>query len=60
MHQSISARRRLAIVLNNLSSTVEYRTIANLFGVSISFVCSFIKEVSSHCSKDENKVHYYS
>ena len=51
MHQSISARRRLAIVLNNLSSTVEYRTIANLFGVSISFVCSCTKEVSSHCSK---------
>jgi len=40
MRQAISARRRLAIVLYYLSSTAEYRTIANLFGVSISFVCS--------------------
>ena len=47
MRQAISARRRLAIVLYYLSSTAEYRTIANLFGVSISFVCSCIKEVST-------------
>ncbi|XP_068741748.1 putative nuclease HARBI1 [Montipora capricornis] len=47
MRQAISARRRLAIVLYHLSSTAEYRTIANLFGVSISFVCSCIKEVST-------------
>ena len=46
MRQAISARRRLAIVLYYLSSTAEHRTIANLFGVSISFVCSGIKEVS--------------
>ena len=46
MRQAISARRRLAIVLYYLSSTAEYRTIANLFGVSTSFVCSCIKEVS--------------
>lgn len=47
MRIAISARRRLAIVLYYLSSTAEYRTIANLFGVSISFVCSCIKEVSA-------------
>ena len=47
MRQAISARRRLAIVLYFLSSTAEYRTIANLFGVSISFVCSCIQEVST-------------
>ena len=47
VHEAISARRRLAIVLYYLSSTAEYCTIANLFGVSISFVCSCIKEVST-------------
>ena len=47
MPQAISARRGLAIVLYYLSSTAEYLTIANLFGVSISFVCSCIKEVST-------------
>ena len=46
MRQAISARRRLAIVLYYLSSAVEYRTIANRFGVSISFVSSSIKLVS--------------
>lgn len=47
MRQAISARRRLAIVLNYLSSTAEYRAITNIFGVSISFVCSCIREVST-------------
>ena len=47
MRQAISARRRLAIVLYYLSSTAEYHTIANLFGVSISFVCSCINEEST-------------
>ena len=40
MHQAISAKRRLAIVL-------YYCTIANLFCVSISFECSCIQEVST-------------
>lgn len=40
MHQAISAKRQLAIVL-------YYCTIANLFCVSISFVCSCIQEVST-------------
>jgi len=40
MRQAISAKRRLPIVLYYLSSRAEYHTIANLFAVSISFVCS--------------------
>ena len=45
MRKAISARRRLAITLYYLASTSEYRTIANLFGVSVSFVCNCVKEV---------------
>ena len=45
MRRAVSASRRLAIFLY-LSSTAEYRTIANLFGVSVAFVCSCIKEVA--------------
>ena len=40
MRQAISARCRLTIVLYYLSSTAEYRTIANIFAVSLSSVCS--------------------
>ena len=40
MRSAISAKRRLAITLYFLASTAEYRTIANLFGVSRSFVCA--------------------
>ena len=40
MRQAISARSRLTIVLYYLSSTAENRTIANLFAVSLSSVCS--------------------
>ena len=47
MRQAITVRCRLAIMLYYLSSTAEYRTIENLFGVSISFVRSCIKEVST-------------
>lgn len=45
MRKSIPARRRLALTLYYLASTAEYRTIGNLFGVSVSFVCICIKEV---------------
>ena len=38
MRSAITAKRRLAITLYFLASTAEYRTIANLFGVSKSFV----------------------
>ena len=47
MRRVVTARRRLAILPYYLSSTAEYRTIANLFGVSKSFVCNCVKEVSS-------------
>ena len=46
MRDPVTAKRRLAITLYYLSSTAEYRTVANLFGVSQSFVCQCIKEVS--------------
>ena len=42
---AISAKRRLAITLYFLASTAEYRTIANLFGVSRSFVCLCVRDV---------------
>jgi hypothetical protein len=45
MRSSISIRRRLALTLYFLASTAEYRTIANLFGVSRSFVCVCVKDV---------------
>ena len=46
MCKAISSRKRVAIALYYLGSTAEYRTIANLFGVSSSFVCLCIKDVS--------------
>lgn len=45
MREAVSAKRRLALTLYYLASTAEYRTIANLFGVSRSFTCHCIKEV---------------
>ena len=45
MRSSIPIQRRLAITLYFLASTAEYRTIANLFGVSQSFVCTCVKDV---------------
>ena len=38
-----STKIRLAITLYFLASTAEYRTIANLFGVSPAFVCICVK-----------------
>ena len=46
MRKAIPSRKRVAIALYYLGSTAEYRTIANLFGISPSFVCLCIKEVS--------------
>ena len=46
MRSAISAKRRLAITLYFLASTAEYRTIANLFGVSRPFVCLCVRDVS--------------
>ena len=45
MRFSVSAKRQLAITLYFLASTAEYKTIANLFGVSKSFVCFCIRDV---------------
>ena len=45
MRKAISPRRRLALTFYFLASTAEYRTIGNLFGVSVSFVCNCVKDV---------------
>ena len=45
MRNAVPAKIRLAITLYFLASTAEYRTIANLFGVSPAFVCICVKEV---------------
>ena len=42
----MSSQKRIAIALYFIGSTAEYRTIANLFGVSTSFVCKCIKDVA--------------
>ena len=46
MRDPVTVKRRLALTLYYLSETAEYRTVANLFGVSRSFVCQCIREVS--------------
>ena len=46
MQKAVSAERRFALTLYYLASTAEFRTIAHLFGVSTSFVCICVKEVS--------------
>ena len=45
MHFAVSTERRLEITLYFLASTVEYRSIDNLFGVSKAFVCLCVKEM---------------
>ena len=45
LRPAVTPKCRLAITLYYLSSTAEYRTIANLFGVSPSFVCNCVREV---------------
>ncbi len=44
--KAISSQKRVAITLFFIGTTAEYRTIANLFGASTSFVCKCIKDVS--------------
>ena len=44
--KAVCPSTKVAILLNYLGSIAEYRTIANLFGVSKSFVSLCIKEVS--------------
>jgi len=43
MHRAVSSQKRLAITLYYIGLTSEYRTVANLFGVSTAFVCVCIK-----------------
>ena len=45
MPTEVTPNRRLAITLYYVASTSEYRTIANLFGVSAAIVCTCIKDV---------------
>ena len=47
LRKAISAEKRLAITLYYICSTSEYRTVANLFGVSTAFVCLCVKNVST-------------
>ena len=56
MHLAITAKRRLALTLYYLASTAEYKTIANSFGVSRSFVCVCIREVCCAITKRLSKV----
>jgi hypothetical protein len=53
--EAIPPTKRLAIYLYYLGSTAEYRTIANLFGVSNAFVCLCVKEVSEAIYKKMKK-----
>ena len=46
LRKAVSSEKCLAIYLYYLGSTAEYRTVANLFGVSNAFVCLCVKEVS--------------
>ncbi|CAB4038253.1 Hypothetical predicted protein, partial [Paramuricea clavata] len=56
MRLAITAKRRLALMLYYLASTAEYKTIANLFGVSRSFVCVCIREACCAITKRLSKV----
>ena len=51
MRKAVSPRKRTAITLYYMSSTAEYRTIANLFGVSTPFVCLCIRDVCKAITK---------
>ena len=43
LREAVSPYKRVAITMYYLASTAEYRTIANLIGVSRSFVCICVK-----------------
>lgn len=46
MRKAAHVRKNLAMILYYFASTSEYRMIANLFGVSKTFLCNSIKDVS--------------
>ena len=45
LRKAVSTQKRIAIAVYFIGSTAEYRTIANLFGVSTSFVCNVAKAI---------------
>ena len=51
MRKAVSPRKRTAITLYHTSSTAEYRRIANLFGVSTSFVCLCTRDLCQAITK---------
>lgn len=56
---AILAEWLLEMTLYFLASTVEYRTIGNLFGVSEAFVCSCVRELCDAITKQlSNIIHF--
>ncbi|XP_037939044.1 protein ANTAGONIST OF LIKE HETEROCHROMATIN PROTEIN 1-like [Teleopsis dalmanni] len=53
MRKGISVEKRVAVALYALSSSVEYKKIANLFGIGISTVCEMVLEF---CESVNNKL----
>ena len=51
MRKALSPRKGTVITLYYMSSTAEYRTIANLVDVSASFVCLCIRDVCKAITK---------
>ncbi|XP_073237537.1 uncharacterized protein [Porites lutea] len=45
MRKAVPTRKKLAMTLYYFASTAQFRTIANLFGVSRAFLCNCIKDV---------------
>ena len=45
MRKAVPTRKKLAMTLYYFASTAEFRTIANLFGVSRAFLCNCVKDV---------------
>ena len=48
MRRNVTAKHRSTLTLYYLATTAEYRIIGNLFGVSASFVCTCVKDMSGY------------
>lgn len=59
LREPISVQKRVAITFYFFSSTAEYRTIANLFGVSRSFVCKCVKDVCTALINRLQSVYFF-
>ena len=46
VQKTVSTQKRIAIALYFIRSTTEYSTVANVFGISTSFICKCIKDVA--------------